>query len=256
MNDVQEDLMKKYHQLPHVQKKTLQVLSITYMPVTQTQLIACFTALDIKTEDGVRFDSGTPIAMFKLLRKDLDSLLNKGFFDGKNRSPLMVKRHIVEEITRNLVAEKQLPAMAEPIQKILNLREDDFLHKRISDIEQLIAVMRIMFYQKKIEQATSLYHKCSSDVTDYYSLLNVWQIICCNPFDAGWFKLLPPDIHTQCLKAPLIRDITSWQNNSPYPQYTEELVITGSDRCEPELEAAVLEKWMLTGQKKTPECLA
>jgi len=79
--------------------------------LTQTQLLACLVALNIKTEDGKRFDSGTKSAMLKLLRNALDALLEGDLLNGKSRGVLVVNRGYIEVLTRNLVVEKKLIAM-------------------------------------------------------------------------------------------------------------------------------------------------
>jgi len=88
--------MEKYNALPFLEKKILQILSIAYAKLTQTQLLACFVALNIKTEDGQRFDSGTKNAMLKLLRSSLDTLLETDILNGKSRSVLVVNRGYIE----------------------------------------------------------------------------------------------------------------------------------------------------------------
>jgi len=88
--------MEKYNALPFLEKKILQILSIAYAKLTQTQLLACFVALNIKTEDGQRFDSGTKNAMLKLHRSSLDTLLETDILNGKSRSVLVVNRGYIE----------------------------------------------------------------------------------------------------------------------------------------------------------------
>jgi SNF2 family DNA or RNA helicase len=118
---IKPTVMKKYNALPSLEKKILQVLSIAYAKLTQTQLVDCFVTLNIKTENGKRFDSGTKRAMFKLPRNALDNLLRDDLLNGKGRSVLVVNRAYIEILTRHLVAEKKFTAMAGILQKKLNL---------------------------------------------------------------------------------------------------------------------------------------
>ena len=240
--------MEKYKALPFLEKKILQILSISYTKLTQTQLLACLVALNIKTEDGKRFDSGTKNAGFKLLRNALDDLLREDWLNGKSRSALVVNRGYIEVLTRNLAAEKKFTAMAGTIQKTLNLTKEGFAQERSLSMDQLIAGMRILFYQKKVDQAVELYENFENRVFDREPLPRVWERICCFPFDPEWFRLLPPDIHTYFLKKPYLRDIACWKNDDSNADYLESLVMEGSEKCEPDLEVAVLEKWMLTGK--------
>ena len=111
-------------------------------------VIACLVALNIKTEDGKRFDSGTKNAMFKLLRNALDTLLGGDLLNGKSRSVLVVNRGYIEVLTRNLVAEKKFTAMADTLQKTLNLSEEEFAQEPSLSMDQLMAGMRILFGQQ------------------------------------------------------------------------------------------------------------
>ena len=115
---------------------------------------------------------------------------------------------------------------------------------------KLTAGIRILFYQEKTAQAAELYEKFKNHVvSDKEPLLIVWERICCHPFDPDWFRRLPPDVHTSFLEAPYLRIVACWEQNDFYADYLESLVMQGSEKCESELEAAVLEKWMLTGQQ-------
>ena len=243
------DFMKKYNALPFLEKKILQTLSIAYARLTQTQLLDCFVALDIKTEDGQRFDSGTKNARFKLLRSSLDALLEDDLLNGRSRSVLLVNRGYIEIVTRHLVAENKFAAMAGTIEKTVNLSEEGLAREPSLSMDQLMAGMRILFYQEKVDQAIALYEKVIHRVSDQETLPMVWQRICCYPFDPDWFRRLPPEIHTSLLEEPYLRNIECWRQNDSHGDYLESLVMEGSEKCEPDLEAAVLEKWMLTGQQ-------
>jgi len=111
-------------------------------------LLACLVALDIKTEDGRQFDSGTKTAMFKLIRNSLDSLLEQEFLEGKSRTVLVVNRNFVEILTR-MVVEKVFTAMVGSIQHLLLFTEDKLKKEPALSMDQLMAGMRILFYQKK-----------------------------------------------------------------------------------------------------------
>jgi len=241
--------MEQYNALPYLEKKILQILSITYAKVTQTHLLACLTALDIKTEDGYCFASKTKKSMFEHIRNELNTLLEGDFLLGKSRSVLLLNRAFVELLTQRLIADKKFTSMAEVIEKTLNLTPHGLAKAPSLTMDQVIAGMRILFYQKKVGQATELYENVIKRVPDPLSLLMVWKRICCSPFDPDWFHLLPPDIHTEFLGEPFLRDMASWMPNDSQADYLESLVMEGSEKCESDLEAAVLEKWMLTAKQ-------
>ncbi len=139
--------------------------------------------------------------------------------------------------------------MADILQKTLNLSEDRLVRHSSLTMDQLTAGMRILFYQEEVEQANALYEKFINRASDQDELISVWTRICCNPFDPDWFRLLTPDIHTRFLQGPYLRKVVCWEPNDSHGDYLESLVMEGSEKCESDLEAAVLEKWMLTGQQ-------
>ncbi len=242
-------IIEEYTALPFLEKKILQILSIAYAKLTQTQLLACLVALDIKTEDGQHFDSGTKNAMFKRLRGPLDTLLKGDLLNGKSRSVLLVNRGYVEVLTRHMAADKKFTAMVGTLQRILNFTEAGFSQKPFLSMDQLVAGMRIFYYQDKVPKAIGLYKRFITRVSDKETLPRVWEQICCNPFDPVWFRRLPPDIHTSLLGESYQNDIACWRQSDSRGDYLESLVMEGSQKCEPDLAAAVLEKWMLTGQQ-------
>ncbi|MEA2061380.1 MAG: DEAD/DEAH box helicase [Thermodesulfobacteriota bacterium] len=242
--------MKEYITLPDLEKNILQILSIAYARLTQTQLLACLAASGIKTKEGQRFDYGTKNDRFKLLRSSLDALLATDILNGQSRSVLVMNRGYIEILTRHLAAEKKFKAMAGTVQYTLNLTEEGLAQKKNLSMDQLIAGMRILFYQKKETQANALYERFIRQVSDKESITTVWEKICWSPFDPDWFRLLPQHIHTDFLKEPYLRDLVSWNQTDFRADYLESLVMEGSEKCESNLEAAVLEKWMLTGQQE------
>lgn len=250
MSSKNQTFMEKYHSLSFLEKKILQILSISYASLTQTQLLACLVALEIKTEDGKSFDSGTKNDMLKRLRSPLDLLLSTNILHGKSRSALLINRDYIEVLTRHLVAEKRFTTLVDTLQHTLNLTPEGLAQEQSLSMGKLTAGIRILFYQEKTAQAAELYEKFKTHVvSDKEPLHMVWERICCRPFDPHWFGLLPPDVHTNFLEAPYLKIVASWDQNDSYADYLESLVMEGSEKCDSGLEAAVLEKWMLTGQQ-------
>lgn len=243
-------LLVEYESLPHLERQILRILSIAYIKLNQTQLLTCLAALDIQTEDGQKFNLNKKNDMFKLLRPSLDNLLNHNFMVGKSRSILAADPHYARVIIQQLLAENSFTAMAESIRNALDLTEEGFDRERRLSMDRLKAVMRMLFFSNTVTAATELYDRYIKKISDSGSKMDVWREICCEPFDPDLFILLPPDIHTQYLSTPYIRGLMKWESNTPQDNYAEKLVAIGSDRCEEELMAAVLTKWMLTGRQQ------
>ena len=243
-------LISSYEKLPIFEKSILQILSIAYHPLNQTQLIQCLIRADIKAVNGQGFDSVTKNGAFKLLRPTLNMLLEQDFLEGKTRSRLLVDRRIVEIITRQAIAAKKFRPYLKAVQTALHLTEETLGSNSRLEPDHLIAAIRILFYQKKMDQIESIYRTYKNRIDYVSSLSAILGEISCNPFDITWVQLLPADIHTSLFQMPLFDDLIYWQNKADHFDYIEQLVLSDSDRCEDGLQATVLEKWMLTGKSK------
>ncbi|MDL2122335.1 MAG: DEAD/DEAH box helicase [Deltaproteobacteria bacterium] len=246
-------LISSYEKLPTLEKSILQILSIAYHQLNQTQLKQCLIQTGIKAATGEGFDSVSKPEGFKLMRPALDTLLEQHLLEGKNRSCLLIDRRIVEIITRQTIAAKKFKPYLKEILTILNLTEETLGTNSHLESNHLVAAIRILFYQKKTDQIKSLYRKYKDKTIHISSLSAILGQISCNPFDLTWVQSLPADIHTDLFQKPLIEDLLYWQNKAEHFDYIEQLVLSDSDRCEAGLQAIVLEKWMLTGKSQKIE---
>ena len=246
-------LISSYEKLPTLEKSILQILSIAYYQLNQTQLKQCLIQADIKAATGEEFDSVSKPEGFKLMRPALDTLLEQHLLEGKNRSSLLIGRRIVEIITRQTIAAKKFKPYLEAVQTVLNLTEETLGTNLRLESDHLFAAIRILFYQKKMDQIKSLYRKYKDRIKYVDSLSEILGEISCNPFDPAWVQSLPAEIHTNLFQKPLIEDFLYCQNKAEHFDYIEQLVLSDSDRCESGLQAIVLEKWMLTGKSRKIE---
>jgi hypothetical protein len=243
-------LISSYEKLPTLEKSILQILSIAYHQLNQTQLRQCLIQADIKAATGEEFDSVSKPEGFKLMRPALDTLLEQHLLEGKNRSSLLIGRRIVEIITRQAIAAKKFKPYLKAVQTVLDLTEETMGTNSHLELKHLVAAIRILFYQKKMDQIKSLYNKYKNRINYVSSLSEILGEISCNPFDLTWVQSLPADIHTDLFQKPLIEDLRYWQNKAEHFDYIEQLLLSDSDRCEAGLQAIVLEKWMLTGKSQ------
>ena len=245
---IDNELISSYEKLSILEKSILQVLSIAYFPLNQTQLKRCLIQTGIKAANGRGFDSGSKNEGYKLLRPTLDKLLELHLLEGKSRSKLLVDRRIVEIITRQTIAATKSKPYLEEVQIALNLTEDTLCLNSNLETDHFIAAIRILFYQKKTDQIKSLFNKHRIKIDSFISLSEILRNISCNPFDITWVRTLPADVHTDIFRKPLFEDLIFWQNKAEHYDYIEQLVLSDSDRCEAGLQATVLEKWLLTGE--------
>ncbi|MEA1967215.1 MAG: hypothetical protein U9N77_03220, partial [Thermodesulfobacteriota bacterium] len=249
-----KDLIEKYEKLPAFEKSIMQILSIAYISLTRTQLKMCLIAADIKVPGAENFDAVSQPAGFKLIRPALDNLIKQKLLDNKNKSRLIADRRVFEIILRKTIAEKKTKHYLELIPAALNLTEKGLAQSTRVVVDYVIAVIRILFYQKKIDSIQALYNQYQKIfMYERISLSTILERIAFHPFEPDLVELLPPDIITDLFKHKLIYDILNWRDEIRHFEYLENLVSGDSDKCEPDLQSLVLEKWMLTGQNKKVE---
>ena len=242
------NLLKSYEKLPVLEKRIMQILSVAYIPLNQTQLQQCLAQASIKAPNGKCFDSVKRNEGFKLMRPALDQLLEQHFLEGKSRSRLIVDRRIVESIMRLAIAEDASAPYLEWIPTVLHLTEASLNMNVRLEQDHLFAAIRILFYQKRMDRIIILYNEYKAKIYCTISLSEMLGQICLNPFDFTWVQLLPADIHTDLFEESLTDDLIHWQNKAKHFDYIEQLVLSDSDKCDTALQGSVLGKWMLTEQ--------
>ncbi len=247
------ELISNYEKLPNFEKSIMHILSIAYIPLNQTQLIQCLKETNSKTNNNQGFEHITKQEGYKLLRPALDSLLAQSLLLGKNRSNLFINRNIVEIIIRQIIDKNQYRTYLEGILSTLHLSEEGLDTYSFLEPDHLIATIRILFYQKKMDQIESLYKKYKNKIRSLSSLSMILQQISCNPFEYKWIQTLSANIHTKIFQRSLINDLMHWKSTTKHYDYIEQLVLSDSDRCKAGLQEAILEKWLLTGNNNKIE---
>ncbi|MGK5092785.1 DEAD/DEAH box helicase [Deltaproteobacteria bacterium TL4] len=241
-------LLSAYKQLSALEQSVLQLLSITYGAINQTQLLDCLKALKLKAENGNDFGQGSSKDGFKAIRPTLDHLIELGWLDSRTR--IILNRDVVEIITRQSVEENKFMTYLQAAQSIPKLSEASLSKMGSPDGDYFIAVIRMLFYQKKSYAIDSLYSQYADKVNYLPLLSTLLEKISCSPFDPKWFELLPLEKRTQILEGPLDQDLFRWQHQAKYFDYLEQLVLFDSPKCEARLKGKVLEKWVLCGEKQ------
>jgi len=247
----QKIFISDYNELSVLEKAVLQILSIAYVPVNQTQLIDCLKESVIKAGNGHDFNKGKRNDNFKALRPTLDRLLSqKWFWHKSNRSNLVVNPYVMELLTRQSIKEKTFDTYVQIVKSIIFNWTDKSPDSTYIEEEDLIAVIRIVFYRKDFESINDLYSQYKIIANPAPTLTYLCENIACNPFDPEWFEILPSEIRTPILKAPLIRDIIQWTHINGYNDYLEQLLMSDSSLCDETLKVLLLEKWIIRKEDK------
>ncbi|MBF0453119.1 MAG: hypothetical protein HQK75_20630 [Candidatus Magnetomorum sp.] len=237
-----KNLITTYQNLPPLEKDIVAILSIVYIPITQTQLRSCLVAAKIKTADGRFFDADHRNAMLKVLRPSIELLIKEEIVDKYDHSNFSLNHRLREIAARQAVDEKKFAPFLKAIESTI-----DIMKPHLDKIQrfQLIAGIRILFYQKKIDQIPDLYNQYKDRTYHVLSLSRIMELICNNPFDPEWFQLISGRTLTEIMREPLMTDMKRWQNNAVNFEYVEKLAAAGSNRCDTQLQAMVLDIWFM-----------
>jgi SNF2 family DNA or RNA helicase len=229
-----------YENLPPFEKNIVYILSIIYTPIAATLLKDCLAAAGVKTNKGLRFDDSYKYRSLMLneLRPTVDMLEKAGIIQKREYGRLTLKPAIAEIAIRQTVKEKRFNSFLKAIETKIDLMNGEKM--------DLVAAVRILFYQKKMDDILDYYNQHKDQIYDAESLSKIMNIIF-HSFDPDWFQLISGPLLTEMMRDPFVDDITKWQNNANHFEYAEELVAAHSNRCEPQLQALVLDFWFMIG---------
>ncbi len=241
-----------YEQLSALEKAILQIVSIAYVTINLTQLIKCLMKLNIKAEDGQDFYDGSQKEKFDNLRPTIDRLRDLQLLQGSNRSNLILLPNIVELMTRLCVEEKMFDKYLIVVRKfILDMPEE--VTPKVYKTEQLIAFLRMLFYQGRKEDIAPFHAKhlpSFRTCAPLNDLILQLASLHSGSFVPEWFEMLPIEKRTVLLEKPIKRDILEYSNQARHMAYIEQLVMTDSPKYPYAFKETVLEKWLLCGQKE------
>ncbi|MDX2100620.1 MAG: DEAD/DEAH box helicase [Leptolyngbyaceae cyanobacterium bins.59] len=184
-------LVKVYRNLPALEKAIVQLFSVIYEPINRTTFVNCWNHIEAKDWGEKRFTAPT-------MKPYLDRLLELGILLqppglGPQCNPL-----IVEVATRNAVQMGRFETFVAAVEKGSPLPQHwtkTGAYVFATD-RQLIRVVRIGLYRKDIKfinKQLEDYYKYTYQ-RDKISLHEIIQEVCDNPFDAEWFRTLPPEL--------------------------------------------------------------
>ena len=243
-----------YGQLSALEKAILQLLSLAYIQVNKTQLINSLMQLNIKAEGGQDFHECSKNDKFSYLRPSIDRLFELQLLYGTNRSYLKLVPELLEGMTRQCVLEQNFDPYLAVVRKfILEIPEETSATPTVDDVEQLVALIRILFYQGRKEEIAPMHAKYLQSLRNCPTLDSIIEQRAASfrgTFEPEWFELLAADRRRQILGEPVIKDLRWWTNEAPHWEYIEQLLQCDSPSCEYALKETVLEKWLLCGQKQ------
>jgi hypothetical protein len=182
-----QNLVKKYQQLPDLEREMLQLYSVIYAPVGKKQFLDCLNAYIKGDKQRKTFTNAT-------LTPHLNSLLNKTLLVPQSGMGQMCSPLIVEIATRDTIRNGTFEAMVKVAQERLPLRTSEW-NKNLQffvNEEQFLREVRIGLYRLDWDyvnkQFDIYYRNIFSPVQ--ISLTEIFELVFNNPFDRDWFVTL------------------------------------------------------------------
>lgn len=193
--NVRSMLVKVYQKLPALEQVMVQMFSIIYEPVSQSVFVNCLNNLDAKDRGNQRFTTAT-------IKPYLDRLIDKGVLVQPSGFGPQCHPLLAEVVTRHTLQLKRF-------EKLVQAAEQGFpIPKRwtngplsITNDRQLLRVVRISLYRKDVEafnQQLGDYYKYGYQ-KERITVDQIYQQVCNTPFDANWFRGLPPEFYENAL---------------------------------------------------------
>ncbi len=192
-------VLRRYHQMPPLEKTLVQLFSVIYEPVSRATYILCLNQLGITDSSGRPFNNQT----FKPYIDRLLALevITQSGGQGPQCNPLLA-----EIATREAVQAGQFESMMRVVKKQLPVTERwKGGPVYFNSDQQLIREVRfgiyshdVAFINRRLDEYYQ-YRSSRSEIT----LDDIFQQVCNHPFDADWFCTLPEELYEGALASIL-----------------------------------------------------
>ncbi|QZZ22946.1 DEAD/DEAH box helicase [Leptothermofonsia sichuanensis E412] len=196
---IREQLSEAYHGLRPLEQLMVQLFSVIYEPVSRATFVICLNDTQTRNIDDKPFTQQS-------LKPFIDRLLKLGVLVQESGMGPRCHPFLMETATRDAVHLGWFEMFAKIVQTRLPVTTRWKGGPRyFNSKNQLIREIRIGIYRKDIKYIHQLledynkynYHK------DEFSLADIYQQVCNDPFDLDWFRTLPPEIYEGALASIL-----------------------------------------------------
>jgi SNF2 family DNA or RNA helicase len=201
--DIRQSLLETYRKLTPLEQTMLQLFSVIYEPISRASFMMCLNLARVTDAKGRAFTNAA-------LKPYIDRFIELGLLvqsggQGPQCNPLLV-----EIATRDAIKAEKFEPFVKVVQEKLpvSTRWKDG-PRYFSSEGQLMREVRISIYRKDIKsinQQLEDYYKYGYQ-QDKISLVEIYQLVCNNPFDATWFSTLPKEMHYTAIASILTKSI-------------------------------------------------
>ncbi|MBS9384168.1 MAG: DEAD/DEAH box helicase [Dolichospermum sp. BR01] len=195
---LQTQLAKKYFDLSPAIQKIIQLFSVIYAPIDKNYFISCLSqtaALDEKNRPWT-----TTTLNYQIEKLVIAVLLVKENKLGPECHPLLT-----EIATRHAIETGKFDILVHAVEEKLPIRTYGNDVRMFRSLSECVREIRIGFYRKDpsfINKQIENYHKHSYS-EEKIVIENIFEQICNNPFDTGWFNTLPKELYERGISSIL-----------------------------------------------------
>ncbi|BAY95863.1 MULTISPECIES: DEAD/DEAH box helicase [unclassified Tolypothrix] len=254
--ELQTQLAQAYRQLPPLEEKIVQLFSVIYEPINRTSFLECFNYIGARDKNYKSFTNPT-------LKPYIDGLLAAGLLVQEHGQGPQCHPLLVEIATRSAVKAGCFEYMVKAVHNKLGVkarwqdgpvyfqRESQF----IREVRIGLYSHNLSFINKQIED----YNRYNNS-KDKISIENIFEQICTNPFDADWFRTLPPELYDNCISIILINAALLCSPADETFTLLQEECATGGEHSSDYLHLILTEQLLLRGciqeAQQSLECIS
>jgi Helicase conserved C-terminal domain len=235
-------LNREFHQLPPLEEKIIQLLSVFYEPISRTLLLESLNFIGARDSNYKSFVSST-------LRPYIEGLLAKNLIVQSSINALQCHPLLVETVTRSAVKAQCFTAMAEAVRQKQPVRTSssgiryfDRTGEFIREARIGIYLQDVNFLNKQIEN----YEKHSS-IRNKISTEDIFERVCNNPFDADWFCTLPQDLYESAISCLLSKSLLKCSSAEDVYEMLDEECSNSGERASDFMQLIFTEQLLLRG---------
>ena len=242
---VRSQLVKVYRSLPLLEQVMVQLFSVIYEPTSRTLFLNCLNYLEEKERSGKHFSNPT-------LKPYLDRLVEADVLIQQGGAGPQCNPLLAEIATRDAVKANRFERLVQAVQKGFPVpRRWKDGPVSFGNDRQLIREIRVGVYRHDltfINKQLEDYYRYSYQ-KDKLSLDDIFQQICNNPFDADWFRTLPPELYNSALISILNYSILELSPaNAAVSLLAEDIANANQGTKQSMKQSAALQRVVLTEQ--------
>lgn len=190
-------LVAAYRQLPELERQMVQLFSVIYEPISRTIFLECLNFLGVKDESGRTFFA-------KTLKPYLDRLIAAEILIQESGHGPQCHPLLVEIATRDAVEAEVFESFVSAVENCFPVPMSwNGQVRNFRNSLQFIREVRIGIYCGDAEFIERQYqdYQHYSYRSEPISLNTIFERVCNNPFDADWFRTLPPELYESSISS-------------------------------------------------------